>query len=44
MGKAKPIDWEVVHLEYRANVLSLRQIADRHGITDGAIRKRVDAR
>lgn len=34
------IDWEVVHLEYRANVLSTRQIADRHGITEGAIRKR----
>lgn len=34
------IDWDVVHLEYRANVLSIRQIADRHGITDGAIRKR----
>lgn len=34
------IDWEVVHLDYRANVLSIRQIAARHGITDGAIRKR----
>ncbi len=34
------IDWDVVHLEYRANVLSIRQIADRHGITEGAIRKR----
>lgn len=37
----RPIaDWEAIHLAYRANVLSLRQIADRHGITDGAIRKR----
>lgn len=34
------IDWQVVHLEYRANLLSTRQIADRHGITEGAIRKR----
>lgn len=34
------IDWEVVHLEYRANLLSTRQIADRHGISEGAIRKR----
>jgi hypothetical protein len=40
MAAAKSIDWEVVHLEYRANLLSIRQIADRHGITDGAIRKR----
>lgn len=33
-------DWAAVKLEYRANVLSNRQIADRHHVSEGAIRKR----
>ena len=28
MAAARSIDWEVVHLEFRANVLSIRQIAE----------------
>lgn len=42
-GKAdKPSapDWERIELDYRAGVKTLRQIADEHGITHGAINKR----
>lgn len=38
-GAAAP-DWERIELDYRAGVKSLRQIAEGHGITEGAIRKR----
>lgn len=39
--KQKPrADWERIEVEYRAGVLSLREIASQHGITEGAIRKR----
>ncbi len=34
------IDWEVVEKHYRAGILSLRQIAEECGGTEGAIRKR----
>ena len=39
---AKPVtaDWERIELDYRAGVKTLRQIADEHGITHGAINKR----
>lgn len=33
-------DWEAIESAYRAGSLSLRSIADKHGITEGAIRKR----
>lgn len=33
-------DWERIECDYRAGVLSLREIATQHGITEGAIRKR----
>ena len=33
-------DWERIELDYRAGVLSLREIASMHGITHGAINKR----
>lgn len=33
-------DWERIELDYRAGVKTLRQIADKHGITHGAINKR----
>ncbi len=33
-------DWEQIENAYRAGVLSLREIASAHGITEGAIRKR----
>lgn len=34
------IDWERIELDYRAAVKTLRQIADEHGISHGAINKR----
>lgn len=40
MAERKKIDWEKIELDYRAGIKTLRQIADEHGITDGAIRKR----
>ncbi|MFV7280539.1 hypothetical protein ACNPG5_06300 [Citrobacter cronae] len=33
-------DWEAIESAYRAGVLSLREIASQHGISEGAIRKR----
>jgi hypothetical protein len=33
-------DWERIELDYRAGIKTLRQIAEAHGITEGAIRKR----
>lgn len=36
----KQIDWERIELDYRAGVLSVREIAAQHGITHGAINKR----
>lgn len=39
--QAKPVvDWERIEVEYRAGVMSLREIASKHGITEGAIRKK----
>ena len=32
------VDWERIEVEYRAGVLSIREIADRHKISDTAIR------
>lgn len=37
MGKP---DWEVIETAYRAGVMSLREIASQHSISEGAIRKR----
>lgn len=34
------VDWERIELDYRAAVKTLRQIADEHGISHGAINKR----
>lgn len=42
MAKLTP-DWEKIELEYRAGILSIREIASNHGITDGAIRKKAKA-
>lgn len=33
-------DWEAIESAYRAGVMSLREIASQHGISEGAIRKR----
>lgn len=39
-SEKKRIDWEAVEILYRAGLLSLREIAEEHGITHGAINKR----
>ncbi len=31
-------DWEAIESAYRAGVLSLRDIGDKYGVTEGAIR------
>lgn len=36
----KTPDWECIEFNYRAGVLSIRQIAQEFGVSDGAIRKR----
>jgi hypothetical protein len=36
----KPTDWERIEADYRAGLLSVREIAATHGITHGAINKR----
>lgn len=38
--KKKIADWERIEFDYRAGIMSLREIAAAHGITEGAIRKR----
>lgn len=35
-------DWEAIESAYRAGTPSLRTIAEKHGITEGAIRKRAN--
>ena len=42
MTKQNPsaVDWERIELDYRAGIKTMRQIADEHGITHGAINKR----
>lgn len=37
---AKNVDWEQIERDYRAGVKTLRQIADEHSISHGAINKR----
>ena len=36
----RPVDWDRIEFQFRAGVMSLREIASAHGITEGAIRKR----
>lgn len=40
MPKRRPIDWEAIEGSYRAGSPSVVAIAEEHGITEGAIRKR----
>lgn len=40
MTEREPIDWESIERDYRAGVLSVREIAGAHRITHGAINKR----
>ncbi|WP_404463074.1 hypothetical protein LG331_09860 [Vreelandella aquamarina] len=39
MNRKSP-DWERIEYDYRAGVLSIREIASQHGITHGAVNKR----
>jgi hypothetical protein len=39
----KQPDWEAIERAFRAGALSIRTIADRHGVSDTAIRKRAKA-
>ncbi len=40
MTDRKAVDWERIEADYRAGVLSLREIASAYGLTHGAINKR----
>ncbi len=39
MNMAKRPDWEAIESAYRAGVMSLREIASQHGISEGATRQ-----
>lgn len=39
MKKQKSYDWEVIEKDFRAGVLSIREIAKQHGCAESAIRK-----
>lgn len=43
MGERPEIDWEVIERQFRAGLLSIREIATIHHISDTAIRKRAKA-
>jgi hypothetical protein len=40
MNEKDAVDWLAVEADYRPNKLSLRAIGEKHGCTEGAIRKR----
>lgn len=40
MATRKSIDWESVEASYRSGSPSVRALAEKHGLTEGAIRKR----
>lgn len=42
-GKRKAVDWEAIEREYRAGQLSVREIADQHGVSHTAINKKAKA-
>jgi hypothetical protein len=43
MADKRPIDWDQIEISFRAGKISGRQIAHRHGISEGAVRKRAKA-
>lgn len=43
MGSKQAFDWEAIERDYRAGLLSIREIAGRHGCTHTAIGKRAKA-
>lgn len=42
MSEKKQVDWERIELQYRAGILTLREIAAENGVTHGAINKRAN--
>ena len=40
MTEKPAVDWEGIERDYRAGLLTLRQIGEQHGVTHGAINKR----
>ena len=42
-AQRKQLDWEKIEVEYRAGVLSLRELAKKYGCVEGAIRRRAKA-
>lgn len=44
MAGKKNIDWEAIWMDYRANILSLRDMGAKHGVSEGAIRKKAKER
>ena len=40
MTAKKPVDWERIELDYRAGVLTLREISDKHAVSHVTIHKR----
>ena len=36
----KPADWEAIERSYRAGILSIRELASQHGVSEAAVRKR----
>lgn len=42
-AKKSPPDWERIEKEYRAGQLSIREVAKRGGVTEGAVRKKAKA-
>lgn len=43
MGSKQVFDWEAIERDYRAGLLSIREVAARHGCTHTAINKRAKA-
>lgn len=43
MSDKKPTDWERIEADYRAGLLTLREIGEQHGVSHTAVRKRAAA-
>lgn len=42
-SRKRAVDWEAIERDYRAGIKTLRQIAEEHEITHGAVNKRAKA-
>lgn len=40
MAERKQVDWEGVERDYSAGLLSLREIGDKHGVSEGLVRRK----